>query len=596
MIVNEKKPIKLENRTKHFCKTKDKTHVTFSSPDSYQSRKIKIEGYESRLYWQYRYCEDNDGQTYFYTLTYNDKAMPHYYGEPCFDYEDLRDLLTGGFRKQLLRKFGTRFKYFIGAELGDGKGERGMHNNPHYHILFFLENAHDERFPYRKILPEQFRHLVRKYWQGFDEDTDGKHDYREAKYGIAREGEDLGLVHDFRACMYCAKYVCKDVKLKRNERKIKAKYTFEYERDLTASDDFYHRFWNEVVNPMYNTLNAKNTAWQFTPEEVVYRIMPDYDRTFGLPWLEDDEPLIWQDVVEKYLEIYPNDWNKFAEFKKSVIDSGLKAALNEYRNRYCNKCRISQGVGDYALESMDIENPCVQIPSKDGFKNRPICMYYYRKLFTNVVYDEKHTPLRILNALGIEYKMARIEQQLEKKEQIASNNLDIVMQSRELYNKMKESDVNTDVTLTFDEFLDLMDYLLKENNKQEILRRYAEFKLIYEDRFYKLVIDKESGEVSHPAICPISDYRYYLTPSIFMVSRSDLRLPSFVEYHSEDYLGYFEHPYFLRYQRVFRVLDLCSDYFFIQQDNKLQKEAEEVSEVRRFHDKQKVKDFYTFWN
>lgn len=75
----------------------------------------------------------------------------------------MRDLLTGGFRKQLLRKFGTTFKYFIGAELGDGKGERGMHNNPHYHALFFLEDAHNPKYPYIKILPEQFRHLVRMY-------------------------------------------------------------------------------------------------------------------------------------------------------------------------------------------------------------------------------------------------------------------------------------------------------------------------------------------------------------------------------------------------------------------------------------------------
>lgn len=50
MKVNKKKSIRLQNRTKYFSPELSKTHVIFSSPDSYQSRQIKIEGYESRLY------------------------------------------------------------------------------------------------------------------------------------------------------------------------------------------------------------------------------------------------------------------------------------------------------------------------------------------------------------------------------------------------------------------------------------------------------------------------------------------------------------------------------------------------------------------
>ena len=139
--VNPKKPLRLKNTTKYFVLGKDKVRNSFSSSESYLARKSKIEGYESRLYWQYRYCQDVGGQTFFYTLTYSDKNLPEMYGQPCFDYEDLRDLFTGGFRKMLLRKYGTTFKYFVGAELGDGKGSRGFGNNPHYHVLFFLEPA-----------------------------------------------------------------------------------------------------------------------------------------------------------------------------------------------------------------------------------------------------------------------------------------------------------------------------------------------------------------------------------------------------------------------------------------------------------------------
>ena len=95
----------MKNRTKYFSPDISKTHVQFSSANSYQSRQIKIEGYETRLYWQFKYCEDHDGQVFFYTLTYCDNAMPKHYGINCFDYEDLRFLFTGGFNKQLLRKY-----------------------------------------------------------------------------------------------------------------------------------------------------------------------------------------------------------------------------------------------------------------------------------------------------------------------------------------------------------------------------------------------------------------------------------------------------------------------------------------------------------
>ena len=89
MKTNEKKSLRLLNNTKYFDETKDRTHVEFGSPETYQYRQIKIEGYETRLYWQYRYGEDHNGQTFFYTLTYSDENIPKYMGKNCFDYEDL---------------------------------------------------------------------------------------------------------------------------------------------------------------------------------------------------------------------------------------------------------------------------------------------------------------------------------------------------------------------------------------------------------------------------------------------------------------------------------------------------------------------------
>lgn len=508
-VVNPKKSVRIRNNTKYFVPETSTTHVEFLSSSSYEFRKIKMEGYENRLYWQFRYCEDNAGQTFFYTLTYNDKACPRYLGRNCFDYEDLRDLFTGGFRKQLLRKYGSTFKYFVGAELGDGKGQRGLFNNPHYHILFFVVSACDDRYPYVQISPEDFRHLVRLYWQGFDEDEDKKngvfHSYKSAKYGISREGDNCGLVTDFRACVYCAKYCVKDV---------------------------------------------------------------------GLRKFESD--------VAKVLR-----FNLCSQYSGDELEQKVKEGLNYYRNRYTNKVRISQGVGDYALDFIsDKLDPRIQIPSKDGLKFRPIGMYYYRKLFTDVYKDESGSNIRVLNELGIQYKLQKLSKRIDKLVSKTAGFLHLL--NRDLFNKMVASDVNTDVTYSYDDFV----RMFCQDHSEKILNRYAEFKLVYKDRYFFFDRDKYCLPDCYPPINLYSDYEGFLQPSFFTIDRSDFRLTDFLDKPNPSWLSYSSHPYFLPYMRLFAMFDLCSDYFFIQKDNEDERESEERARIRRFFTKHKLSKEY----
>ena len=595
--VNKKKSITLRNRTNYFDPNKDKVQVTFSSPDSYQSRQIKIEGYETRLYWQYRYCDEHNGQTFFYTLTYNDNALPVHYGVNCFDYEDLRDLLTGGFRKQLLRKYGTKFKYFIGAELGDGKGSRGMHNNPHYHILFFLENAEDERYNYKKISPQEFRHLVRLYWQGFDEDTDGYRDYNSAKYGIAREGENLGKVKDFRACSYVAKYVCKDVKLKTAEKDIEKKLKFKFRKEYSNTEESYRDFFKTEIYALYNTpTNAKKSKWCFTDVELIRELLGQDAFDYAQGIIKDPvETMADESYMPYVVQIIKNEglWSKYSDFVESKIAPRVQEGLNEWRNRYSNKCRISHGVGDYALEHIpDKLNPSIQVPSKRGFKNRPICMYYYRKLYCDVVKDSNGQNLYVLNQDGIDYKVANLPKRLTKLVNKCSSYFHLLQDNPQLYDEMRESDINTDVFWTFKEFTRKMKFILKNDNLANILTRYAEYKLVYEDRFFSYQVDGVDRSVLFPPISIIDDYKRFLVPSFYTVPRNDLRLTCFLEDIPENYLAYSEHPYFCRYIGLFGVLDMCADYFFIQKDDKSQKDAEDIAATKRFHNQQRLKDFY----
>lgn len=551
-MVNSKRPLSFVNRTNYFNPSVSSTLVRLSSPNTYSSRQSKIEGYESRLYYQFEECKKNGMPVYFYTLTYNDRALPDFFGVPCFDYEDLRDLFTGGFRKQLRRKYGVTFKYFVGAELGDGKGSRGLQNNPHYHVLFFLEscpfsfvkysyedvcigkyvrrskyhNVGDDKFKrvrHKTTVvvnsnppsPTEFRHLVRLYWQGFDQDVVGKIPFQDAKYGIAQEGLFCGLVSDFRACCYCAKYVCKDVRLKAFEESV-----------------------CDLIRDNYLS---------------------------SVPRGEEESPFLYDAKVDEYVRL----------------------SLNEYRNRFCNKCRISNGVGDYALEFIDVDNPYLLIPQKKDYKHRPISLYYYRKLFQDVVKDVNGQNLYVLNQLGIDYKVSQLEKRLCKLSEKTENFFRSLIDNPSLYSTMVESDVNVDVDFDFSEFK--LEYdLLDGESKNRLFRAYSEYKLVYQDRFFEIPYDRHSVFFCQPRIDVVGDYRRFLSPSFYNSPFVVRGAFAFLEDMPSGWFSYSTHKYFSKFLRFFALFDLCSDYFFIQKDNKLQSEAIERENVKRFYVKRKL--------
>lgn len=587
--MNSKKSITIRSNTNYFNPETTRVYNTFQSPHAYQSRKQKIEGYETRLYWQFRYCEEHQGQTFFYTLTYNDRHVPRFYDMNCFDYEDLRDLLTGGFRKKLLRQYGTTFKYFIGAELGDGKGTRGIANNPHYHILFFMVPANNPRYPYKVISGEDFRHLVREYWQGHDEDTDGWKDYRTFRYGICKEGENLGRVTDFRACMYCAKYVTKDVRLVRSEIRFRKLLTDDFFELYNGSDETYKDFYRDYIVPEYEEIAMDEVApWEDGFDECPYPIDGTGFKVRYHSVLDVDVPV---EDIKSYITRLQLE-GEYLHFVRGWIVPKVNEKLKEFRNRYSNKCRISNGVGNYAFErpEYDVMSGTIPVPCKKGFKERPINMYYYRKLFTDTHIDEEGSVRYILNENGVNYKMSRLDKSLQKLQDKAQSYINILLSKPDVYRTMIMSDVNEKVFSPYSEFLDYWNYLLLENNEEEILRRYAEYKFIYENRFFADNYDGSSHVHHFPPIDYRCDYRRFISTVCYV--RAPYNLSSFFEDDCQGYVSFQSHPYFLRYIGIFDVLDLCADYFYIQEDNKQQKEAEDRAAIKRFHDREKLDEFY----
>lgn len=598
MPVNCKKEVRIKNTTKYFDPSKDKTHVCFPSSSSFYVNKLKVESFETRLYWQFRYCQSLGCPTYFYTLTYNDKSVPEKYGTSCFDYFDLRDFLTGGFRKQLLRKFGVVFKYFIGAELGEGKGKRGIENNPHYHILFFLEPAPNCPFPLNLPSAVEFRHLVRLYWQGFDEDEDKKkgvfHYYEDAKYGIAKEGDYLGLVKDYRACSYCAKYVTKDVRLKMKEVNILKLLKFRYFQKLKEDLQFHKDFFHEVVKPLF-------FFSQIEDKDAFVRLLPSLASFFSsIPGLNSRDFFASDECFVKEVKLVCSNhglWSKYYIYLHQRKDELCRLELNEWRNRHSNKPRISQGVGLYALDFIeDLSNPKIMVPSKKGNLYRQLPLYFYRKLFTGEVKPNetfhngkvyKASSVRVLNSLGLDYKCELLESRIIQVSERIKARFSVVDES--LFNMMVNSDVNTDVRYTWEHFVLRKDEYKDLLENGFLFRQYAIYKLVYQDRYFEF----DSVSCSFPELNYLEDYRRFLVPSVFSVPRSDLRLDAFLEDEDKNYMSYEQHPDFLRFVGFFALFDLINDYLFIQKDNVLQTEYKERDKVRAFHVKNHVKQLYS---
>lgn len=629
MAVNIRKPLTLKNNTKYFDPITSAVRFTVVSPNSYQYGRSRIEGYETRLYFEFDRTKKLGGQTFFYTLTYCEDKIPKYEGHNCFDYEDLRFLLNGGFRKFLLRKYGTTFRYFVGAEFGDGKGSRGLHNNPHYHILFFLrpsENPvyvpkieckqigiyvrgskkHPKGSPkyknfhsrvlveYKPIDPLEFRHQLRLYWQGFDQ-SKGYHDYRDSRYGIVREGKfNLGVVQDFRAISYVSKYCIKDVNIKNMELSIKEDCGCAFEEDYRDSFRSYSDFLHDKIYWLYNVpLNARHTEYLWSDKELCWKLVPHLCQRFKLfddwssSWVADCVKGI---IKECHLE------KDYEDFVLAARDNFVHEKLVEFRNRYSNKVRVSQEVGSSALDEIsDPMNPSLRIPAKNGYKSRTLPMYLYRKMYTEVYTDIRGRSTRILSNLGQKYKLATLEKNLEKIRSSARSNLYFAI-DREFFDKVSASDVNTDMSFSYDFFIRNYNKLLNDFSESEILHRYSIYKYIYENRFIKTDSIRLGKYSVSQSLDYVFDYDLFLAPAVRRVPRSDTRLSRFLENSSEDWLPYGSLPYFNRFMFIFTLLDTVADYLFVSEDAKAHSEAEAIAKTRRLHKAAEMKVYLKSFN
>lgn len=498
---------RITNRTNHF-KVGDRVYQDVLLPGTHRYIRTKTQAYETRLYYEFTYTTALKGFTAFLTLTYNNRMLPRYQGIPCFDVEDLRWLLHGKFYDRI-RSLGWTFKYFVSCELGEGKGVRGYRQNPHYHVLLFLRPYEKSKVKVQNISANDIYNLVTYYWHGVNKRGDLLSN-KKSNYGIVRAGKFGVEVNSYRPLQYCAKYVCKDIRMYDLEARVRS----QLEKNLV------NEFSSDPCN--YSDYMAYCGTDVFTLP-VNFSCDPDF-RTYCATHLIKDE---------------------------------LDHRMRLFRNRYSDKVRVSHGVGISGLDSIDPMDPSLMFPDKKKiFVRRPISLFYYRKLYNDIVKDEKGNNRYILNSTGIKYKSSILDKSIYRHFCDTRQLLNLVLNSKDR------------LPFVSDDILNVPD---------NILLKYSIYSIVYKYRFY---VDSSN---TPPDINIHSDYLSFLAPSIGGNSYFE-KACYFIKEHGYPYMHwYYQHPFFSEYSELFDYLDSLADYIDKENDDKYLSDYIENERIRKLH-------------
>lgn len=158
-----------------------------------------------RLHFEYKLCKSLNGLCYFVTFTYNDSSILHFGNHNFIDNSDIRTFCNKSIFPRDLKLHGYTFKFAFFGESGDGKGSRGLDNNPHFHALFFLFPTSDCDFFYHDS--SNFLLLCHNAWN--QDRNSFQKDYRSLNVGNVTYSKKGALVEDTKVFSYCSMYCVK---------------------------------------------------------------------------------------------------------------------------------------------------------------------------------------------------------------------------------------------------------------------------------------------------------------------------------------------------------------------------------------------------
>lgn len=348
-----------------------RTKVRVPNSKLYTSQLSLQRGYGMRASYEFQNCMAQKGVAYFVTFTFNNNSLLTL-GINGVNYNfcnntSFRLFLVNYLYKKILRKFNCKFRYFCTGELGEGKGTRGVDNNPHFHVIFYLYPVDSS-----STLPSEsaFFNIIKEYWQG---KCNNPQNYRYGIVGGSSKGSSK--LDSDAACLYVAKYSMKDICYKSKKALLTAycMQMFQY---------YYDSIYNvsDVIEDINLSLPLKSQLKSCQP--ITYK--PYFHRHLYKLQITSTAS------VDKYLLHLFLTFINSPSFAGDVFENIawlVKIATDYLSNYLLPKVMLSQGLGLNALDEVeDWTNPKLPYTTAKGVRYFPIPTYLYRKKFYDVIY------------------------------------------------------------------------------------------------------------------------------------------------------------------------------------------------------------------
>lgn len=358
-----------------------------------------------RLNFEYRRCLSLNGLVYFVTFTYNDNGVLCIDGQNYLYNPHIRQLCNKSIFRRYLLSHGYEFKFAFFGENGDGKGIRGVDNNPHYHALIYLYPTsscdsyyHDEK---------HFLELCHNSW---NQDPDSMScQLKLLNRGNVTYSKKGALVQDCKVFGYCSLYCVKQLSDGSYNYIVKNKferitfitlldlvipapyefsiYLYPYDRLSSLLKEFVFRYCDklEVLKPFLkkydDVLLSLRDAIQYSLSELFG--ITDFSNDFSFLYHQD---LFLSSFYAK-VSVLPL-FTAFYKFMVTVHSARYRLSTNL---GICGLQHVTPGflLDVSSLECFDV--PRINLPS-----------YYYRRLFySRVKHDGKS--LYVLNSTFNDY-------------------------------------------------------------------------------------------------------------------------------------------------------------------------------------------------
>lgn len=336
--------------------------------NNYLTALSRQRGFQMRLHYEYEYCKLCNGKCYFITLTYNDNALLRLFGENWCNNDSFRQLMINKVYKSLLRRYNCSCRYFCAGELGEGKGSRGVGNNPHFHCLFFVylnapkplkriyknsqrvnvvDNQHIGRIPNAN----EFMAIVSDYWRGNVANP------QDAPFGICSYSKGNPEILGDGAFNYVVKYCIKD----------------------SCYKDKYNILLDKVRS--YLTTMFDWSSKSFFDKYELKDVLRDFSDSFKFKFDNALSITCYLDCVVTYL------MDRGYVLSLGLLSFICKVTCMRLSKHLLPVVHISNGLGLYGIDFVsDWTNPKLPLKTSKGLLKMPIPLYFYRKKFCNTIY------------------------------------------------------------------------------------------------------------------------------------------------------------------------------------------------------------------